>query len=112
MTTGEPLVARVAMKPISTLMSPLRTVDLTTGGPAQAQSERSDVTAVPAMGVIAEAMVSLMLAQALLEKFGGDALSETKRNFAGEAAQGRARTPTESSVPPLRMAERGSGGEA
>ena len=93
MTTGEPLVARVAMKPISTLMSPLRTVDLKTGGPAQAQSERSDVTAVPAMGVIAEAMVSLVLARALLEKFGGDALSETKRNFEGYAAQVRARTP-------------------
>jgi chorismate synthase len=101
MTTGEPLVARVAMKPISTLMSPLRTVDLKTGGPAQAQSERSDVTAVPAMGVIAEAMVSLMLAQALLEKFGGDALSETKRNFAGYLAQVRARTSTGSPVPPL-----------
>ena len=93
MTTGEPLVARVAMKPISTLMSPLRTVDLKTGGAAQAQSERSDVTAVPAMGVIAEAMVSLVLAQALLEKFGGDALSETKRNFAGYVAQVQARTP-------------------
>jgi chorismate synthase len=100
MTTGEPLVARVAMKPISTLMSPLRTVDLKTGGPAQAQSERSDVTAVPAMGVIAEAMVSLVLAQALLEKFGGDALNETKRNFAGYLAQVRARTPTGSPVPP------------
>ncbi|PYP51019.1 MAG: chorismate synthase [Gemmatimonadetes bacterium] len=112
MTTGEPLVARVAMKPISTLMSPLRTVDLKTGGPAQAQSERSDVTAVPAMGVIAEAMVSLVLARALLEKFGGDALSETKRNFEGYLAQVRARTPTESPVPPRRMAERGSGGEA
>ncbi len=93
MTTGEPLVARVAMKPISTLMAPLRTVDLKTGGPAQAQSERSDVTAVPAMGVIAEAMMALVLAQALLEKFGGDALSETKRNFAGYLAQVRARTP-------------------
>jgi chorismate synthase len=93
MTTGEPLVARVAMKPISTLMSPLRTVDLKTGGPAQAQSERSDVTAVPAMGVIAEAMMALVLAQALLEKFGGDALSETKRNFEGYLAQVRARTP-------------------
>src|SRR5256712_814920 len=93
MTTGEPLVARVAMKPISTLMSPLRTVDLKTGGPAQAQSERSDVTAVPAMGVIAETMMALVLAQALLEKFGGDALSETKRNFAGYVAQVRARTP-------------------
>jgi chorismate synthase len=93
MTTGEPLVARVAMKPISTLMSPLRTVDLKTGGPAQAQSERSDVTAVPAMGVIAEAMLALVLAQALLEKFGGDALSETKRNFEGYLAQVRTRTP-------------------
>ena len=93
MTTGEPLVARVAMKPISTLMAPLRTVDLKTGGPAQAQSERSDVTAVPAMGVIAEAMLALVLAQALLEKFGGDALSETRRNFEGYVAQVRARTP-------------------
>src|SRR5437660_678960 len=93
MTTGEPLVARVAMKPISTLMAPLRTVDLKTGGPAQAQSERSDVTAVPAMGVIAEAMMALVLARALLEKLGGDALSETKRNFAGYLGQVRARTP-------------------
>ena len=93
MTTGEPVVARVAMKPISTLMAPLRTVDLKTGGPAQAQSERSDVTAVPAMGVIAEAMMALVLAQALLEKFGGDALSETKRNYEGYLAQVRARTP-------------------
>ena len=93
MTTGEPLVARLAMKPISTLMAPLRTVDLKTGGPAQAQSERSDVTAVPAMGVIAEAMMALVLAEALLEKFGGDALNETKRNFEGYLAQVRARTP-------------------
>src|SRR3989441_947029 len=93
MTTGEPLVLRVAMKPISTLMSPLRTVDLKTGGPAQAQSERSDVTAGPALGGIAEAVMALVLAQALLEKFGGDALSETKRNFAGDLAQVRARPP-------------------
>jgi chorismate synthase len=93
MTTGETLVARVAMKPISTLMSPLKTVDLKTGGPAQAQSERSDVTAVPAMGVIAEAMVAIVLTQALLEKFGGDALSELKRNVEGYLAQVRARTP-------------------
>jgi chorismate synthase len=93
MTTGEPLALRVAMKPISTLMSPLKTVDLKTGGPAQAQSERSDVTAVPAMGVIAEAMVAMVLTDALLEKFGGDALSETKRNFEGYLAQVRARTP-------------------
>ena len=87
MTTGEPVVARVAMKPISTLMSPLRTVDLQTGGAAPAQSERSDVTAVPAMGVIAEAMVALVLAEAMLEKFGGDALSEMQRNVAGYQAQ-------------------------
>ncbi|HEX9293577.1 MAG TPA: chorismate synthase [Gemmatimonadales bacterium] len=109
MSTGEPLLVRVAMKPISTLMSPLKTVDLKTGSPAQAQSERSDVTAVPAMGVIAEAMMAIVLAEALLEKFGGDALSELKRNVDGYLAQVRART---QSVPPLRIAERGSGGEA
>jgi chorismate synthase len=82
-TTGEPLVVRVAMKPISTLMSPLPTVDLTSGQPANAQSERSDVTAVPALGVIAEALVALVLADAMLEKFGGDSLSEMSRNYQG-----------------------------
>jgi chorismate synthase len=112
MTTGEPVVVRVAMKPISTLMSPLKTVDLKTGGPAQAQSERSDVTAVPAMGVIAEAMVAIVLTEALLEKFGGDALSELKRNVDGYLAQVRVRTRTEPHVPPLHMVERGPGGEA
>jgi chorismate synthase len=86
MTTGEPLVVRVAMKPISTLMSPLPTVDLRTGAPAQAQSERSDVTAVPAMGVIAEALVAIVLADALLEKFGGDSLGEVRRNVDGYLA--------------------------
>ena len=86
MTTGEPLVVRVAMKPISTLMSPLKTVNLTTGAEANAQSERSDVTAVPAMGVIAEALVALVLAEAMLEKFGGDSLNETRRNLAGYLA--------------------------
>lgn len=80
MTTGEPLVVRVAMKPISTLMKPLGTVDVATGGEAKATAERSDVTAVPAMGVIAEAMVAFVLAQAWLEKFGGDSLDETRRN--------------------------------
>jgi chorismate synthase len=79
-TTGEPVVVRVAMKPISTLMSPLPTVDLSSGEPANAQSERSDVTAVPALGVIAEAMVAVALADAMLEKFGGDSLSEMRRN--------------------------------
>jgi chorismate synthase len=82
-TTGEPLVVRVAMKPISTLMSPLPTVDLTSGQPANAQSERSDVTAVPALGVIAEAVVALVLADAMVEKFGGDSLAEMRRNYEG-----------------------------
>ena len=86
MTTGEPLVVRVAMKPISTLMSPLKTVNLVTGTEANAQSERSDVTAVPAMGVIAEALVALVLAEAMLEKFGGDSLGETRRNLTGYLA--------------------------
>lgn len=81
MTTGEPLVVRVAMKPISTLMRPLGTVDVATGEAAAAVAERSDVTAVPAMGVIAEAMLALVLADAFLEKFGGDSLGETQRNY-------------------------------
>jgi chorismate synthase len=81
MTTGEDLVIRVAMKPISTLMRPLGTVDMATGQAAQAVAERSDVTAVPAMGVIAEAMAAFVLADALLEKFGGDSLSEVRRNL-------------------------------
>ncbi|HSA54260.1 MAG TPA: chorismate synthase, partial [Gemmatimonadaceae bacterium] len=81
MTTGEPLVLRVAMKPISTLMRPLGTVDVATGEAAAATAERSDVTAVPAMGVIAEAMVAFVLAQAWLEKFGGDSVAETCRNY-------------------------------
>src|SRR6266567_7150468 len=81
MTTGEPLVVRVAMKPISTLMRPLGTVDVATGTAASATAERSDVTAVPAMGVIAEGMLALVLADAFLEKFGGDSLGETHRNY-------------------------------
>jgi chorismate synthase len=74
------------MKPISTLMSPLQTVDLTSGRPAKAVSERSDITAVPAMGVIAEALVALVLADAMLEKFGGDSLPEMRRNYEGYVA--------------------------
>jgi chorismate synthase len=81
MTTGEPLVVRVAMKPISTLMRPLGTVDVATGEAAAAVAERSDVTAVPAMGVIAEGMLALVLADAFVEKFGGDSLGETRRNY-------------------------------
>jgi chorismate synthase len=87
MTTGEPLVLRVAMKPISTLMRPLGTVDTATHTSAAAAAERSDVTAVPAMGVIAEAMVAFVMAQAFLEKFGGDSLHEIRRNYDGYLAQ-------------------------
>lgn len=90
-TTGAPLVIRVGMKPIATLMSPLPTVDLRTGLPAKAQSERSDVTAVPAMGVIAEALTAWVLADAWLEKFGGDSLGEVRRNFEGYLARLRER---------------------
>lgn len=93
MSTGEPLVLRAAMKPISTLMAPLATVDLASGAPAKAQSERSDVTAVPAMGVIAEAMTALVLGRAMVEKFGGDSLSEMRRNVDGYRTQVRARMP-------------------
>ena len=85
-TTGEPVVVRLAMKPIATLMSPLPTVDLATGAPAQAQSERSDVTAVPALGVIGEALVAFVLADAMVEKFGGDSLGEMRRNYQGYVA--------------------------
>jgi len=81
MTNGEPVVVRVAMKPISTLMKPLQTIDTTTSAVAEAVVERSDVTAVPAMGVIAEAMLALVLADAMLEKFGGDSLGEMRRNY-------------------------------
>ncbi len=80
MTSGEPLVIKVAMKPISTLMRPLQTIDTKTSAPADAAAERSDVTAVPAMGVIAEAMAALVLADAFAEKFGGDSLAEMRRN--------------------------------
>lgn len=81
MTTGEPLTLRAAMKPISTLRKPLRTVHLETGEDTRAQAERSDVTAVPAMGVIAEAMVAVVLAGSMVEKFGGDSLPEMRANY-------------------------------
>ncbi len=80
-SNGEQIVLRAAMKPISTLMQPLGTIEMKTREPAQAVAERSDVTAVPAMGVIAEAMTAFVVAQALLEKFGGDSLGETRRNY-------------------------------
>ncbi len=77
---------RLGMKPISTLMRPLQTVDVANGERAQAVAERSDVTAVPAMGVIAEGMAAFVLAQAWLEKFGGDSMDEIHRNFDGYIA--------------------------
>ena len=83
MTTGEPIVIRVAMKPISTLMRPLGSIEMPTREPAPSTVERSDVTAVPAMGVIAEAMLAFVLADAVLEKFGSDSLGELQRNHAG-----------------------------
>jgi chorismate synthase len=80
MTNGEPVRVRVAMKPISTVPRALRTVDVATGEEATAIHQRSDACAVPRAGVVAEAVVALVLADAALEKFGGDALAETRRN--------------------------------
>jgi chorismate synthase len=81
MSTGEVLRVRAAMKPIATVPRALRTVDTTTGDAAVAHHQRSDVCAVPAAGVVAEAMVALVLAAAALEKFGGDSVTETRRNY-------------------------------
>jgi chorismate synthase len=81
MTNGEPVRVRAAMKPISTVPRALQTVDVATGEAATAIHQRSDVCAVPAAGVVAEAMVALVLAEAALEKFGGDSLTETRRNL-------------------------------
>jgi chorismate synthase len=82
-TTGEPVVVRGAMKPISTLRKRLPSVDLRDGSEGDAAVERSDVCAVPAAAVVAEAMVALVIADAFLEKFGGDSISEISRNFDG-----------------------------
>jgi chorismate synthase len=86
MSTGTLLRVRAAMKPISTVPHALRTVDVSTGVAAEAHHQRSDVCAVPAAGVVAEAMVALVLANSVLEKFGGDSLSETKRNLSAYLA--------------------------
>ncbi|MEK7406208.1 MAG: chorismate synthase [Acidobacteriota bacterium] len=88
-SNGEDVVVRGLLKPISTLRRPLESVDLATREPAPAAYERSDVCVVPAAGVIGEAMVAFVLAQAFLEKFGGDSLAETKRNFEGFLEQVR-----------------------
>lgn len=86
-TNGQDVVVRGLLKPISTLRRPLESVDLPTRDPALAAYERSDVCVVPAAGVIGEAMVALVLAQAFLEKFGGDSLGETRRNYEGYLQQ-------------------------
>ncbi|BCT76341.1 chorismate synthase [Sinomonas cyclohexanicum] len=83
MSIGDVLRVRAAMKPIATVPRALRTIDVATGEPAKAHHQRSDVCAVPASGVVAEAMVALVLAQAVLEKFGGDSVAETRRNIEG-----------------------------
>jgi len=83
MSTGDPIRVRAAMKPISTVPRALSTVDVRTGELAKAINQRSDVTAVPAAGVVAEAMAALVIADAALEKFGGDSVTETRRNVAG-----------------------------
>ena len=86
MTTGELLRVRAAMKPIATVPRALRTVDVATGEAAVAHHQRSDVCAVPAAGIVAEAMVALVVADAVLEKFGGDSVAETARNCASYLA--------------------------
>ncbi|HHY46144.1 MAG TPA: chorismate synthase [Firmicutes bacterium] len=82
-SNGEPIVVRAAMKPIPTLCNPLNSVDILTGEPSPAHSERADACAVPACAVVAEAMVLIVLCQAFLDKFGGDSVQETKRNLEG-----------------------------
>ena len=80
MSTGQVLRVRAAMKPIATVPRALPTIDTTTGEAATAHHQRSDVCAVPAAGVVAEAMVALVLAECALDKFGGDSVAETRRN--------------------------------
>jgi len=80
MSTGEVLRVRAAMKPIATVPRALKTIDVATGEQAVAHHQRSDVCAVPAAGIVAEAMVALVLADVALEKFGGDSVNETRRN--------------------------------
>lgn len=91
MSTGEALRVRAAMKPISTVPRALRTVDTASGEATVAHHQRSDVCAVPAAGVVAEAMVALVLAEAALEKFGGDSVAESRRNAESYLARVRER---------------------
>nr|BFF13970.1 hypothetical protein GCM10025699_52730 [Microbacterium flavescens] len=86
MSTGTVLRVRAGMKPIATVPRALATIDVTSGEESKAHHQRSDVCAVPAAGVVAEAMVALVLANSVLEKFGGDSLGETRRNLQGYLA--------------------------
>ncbi|HEV2113434.1 MAG TPA: chorismate synthase, partial [Terriglobales bacterium] len=86
-SNGEDIIVRGYLKPISTLRRPLESVDFETREPVKAAYERSDVCVVPAAGVAGEAMLALTLARAALEKFGGDSMTETLRNFAGYRQQ-------------------------
>ncbi len=106
MTNGEDLRVSAWMKPISTLMKPLRSVDLTTMEESPAAIERSDVCAVPAAAVVGEAMVALVLADALVERFGGDAIADLERALAGldRGRPRRASALDDSSDPALRRA--------
>ena len=109
MTTGEPILVQFALKPIATLSNPLPSVDLVTGETVRAHYERSDVCVVPAAGVIGESMVAVCLAEGMLEKFGGDHMEETLRNYRSYratlgprgAAAKRRRTPVGAGTRPL-----------
>jgi chorismate synthase len=100
MSTGTILRVRAGMKPIATIPHALRTVDVATGAAAEAHHQRSDVCAVPASGVVAEAMVALVLANSMVEKFGGDSVEETRRNLAGYVASIPSRMKTAQAVDP------------
>jgi chorismate synthase len=100
MSTGTLLRVRAGMKPIATVPHALRSVDVATGEASEAHHQRSDVCAVPAAGVVAEAMVALVLAEAMLEKFGGDSIAETRRNLDAYLASIPAGLRTASSASP------------
>jgi chorismate synthase len=111
-TNGEPLVIRGAVKPISTLARPLPSADLLTGRAVeQAHYERSDISVVPAAGVIGEAMVALVLADAILDTIGGDSMPELLDRLAGHQARHAALPPSDAAVPTGAEAESGSGGD-
>jgi chorismate synthase len=82
-SNGQPIVVRAGMKPISTTLTPMESVDVRTGEPALAQYQRSDICAVPAASIVGEAMVAFVICNAFLEKFGGDSVAEIRERFGG-----------------------------